>query len=148
MAPLIASGPAGSATPALARVLTAAIRTGIVLPTPRCEHSSVTAGPLPSARRAAACSRPRRQKGASVAKLAAISPTTHHLFFSQTSQFPASAASPFAAGWGAQGRGLPADRDPGPARRLGHDLLRPLPPAVAVQHAQFLIGKAPFAAFR
>jgi protocatechuate 4,5-dioxygenase beta chain len=28
-----------------------------------------------------------------VAKRAAISPTTHHLFFSQTSQLPASAAS-------------------------------------------------------
>jgi protocatechuate 4,5-dioxygenase beta chain len=33
-----------------------------------------------------------------VAKRAAISPTTHHLFFSQTSQLPAT-ASPFAAEW-------------------------------------------------
>jgi protocatechuate 4,5-dioxygenase beta chain len=34
-----------------------------------------------------------------VAKLAAISPTTHHLFFSQTSQLPASAPPPCAAEW-------------------------------------------------
>ena len=34
-----------------------------------------------------------------MAKLAAISPTTHHLFFGQTSQLTASAASSFAAGW-------------------------------------------------
>jgi hypothetical protein len=47
----------------------------------------------------AACSSPCRQKGASVARLAAISPTTHHVFLSQTSQLPAGAALPFAAEW-------------------------------------------------
>ncbi len=36
---------------------------------------------------------------------------------------------------GAQGRGVPRDPDPGPARRAGHGRLGPLPPAVAGQHA-------------
>jgi hypothetical protein len=75
-----------------AHALTAAIRRG---------HRNPNAAmrTLVRCSRAAACSPPRRQKGASVAKLAAISPTTHHLFLSQTSQLPASAAPPFAAEW-------------------------------------------------
>jgi hypothetical protein len=86
---------AGGNNPLLAHALTAAIRTGHRNP----NAAMRTLVRYSRAARAAACSPPRRQKGASVAKLAAISPTTHHLFLSQTSQLPANAAPPFAAEW-------------------------------------------------
>ena len=91
-----------------------------------------------------------------MAKLAAISPTTHHLFFSQTSQLPASAASSFAAGRVHKveacrqtlTQARPAVLVMICSHRFHQLLLAPLPPAVAVQHAQFLVGKAPFAPSR
>jgi hypothetical protein len=80
-----------------------------------------------------------------VANLAASSPTTHHPFFGQTSQLAASAGSSFGAEWVHKVEPYLQLLHPGPGRRLGDDQLGPLPPAVAVQHAQFLVGKAPFA---
>ena len=70
-----------------------------------------------------------------MAKLVAILATTHHPFFYKTSQLPPDEAPPFAAEWVRKVDGLPRDADPGPARRAGDGRLRPLPPAVARQHA-------------
>ena len=70
-----------------------------------------------------------------MAKLVAILATTHHPFYLQDQPAAAGRGAAVRRRVGAQGRGLPGDADPGPAGRAGHGRLRPLPPAVAGQHA-------------
>ncbi len=81
-------------------------------------------------------------------KLAAISPTTHHLFFNQMSQLAASAAPPFGAEWVHK---VEACRQTLTQARL--DVLVMIGPDGFHQlwmynMPQFLVGKAPFAPSR
>ena len=73
--------------------------------------------------------------GACMATVVAVIASTHHPFYYRASTSTGADRPPFADEWVSQDRDLPRDADPGPARRAGDGRQRPLPPAVAGQHA-------------
>ena len=70
-----------------------------------------------------------------MATVAAVIASTHHPFYYRASTADRRRPAAVRRRVGGQDRGVPRDADPGRARRAGDGRQRPLPPAVAGQHA-------------
>ena len=70
-----------------------------------------------------------------MAEIAAVIASTHHPFYYRASTADRCRPAAVRRRVGGQDRAVPGDADPGRARRAGDGRQRPLPPAVAGQHA-------------
>ncbi len=78
---------------------------------------------------------PNRKETPHMAQVVAVIASTHHPFYYRASTAVGEERPPFADEWVAKIERFRETLDPGPARRARHGRQRPLPPAVARQHA-------------